>query len=73
MGIHKSLTDTLMPELGTWPRSLISRNICLELSVQCLCSVTHLTKSTVEHEVNNHFSSTEAIVEYLAVSKAICE
>ncbi len=39
LGIYKPLTDTWMWKLGMRSPSLFSGNICLEFSVQCLCSV----------------------------------
>jgi hypothetical protein len=38
--IHKSLTDARMWKLGLRPRYSFSGNICFEISVFCLCSVS---------------------------------
>jgi hypothetical protein len=54
--IHVSVSDLWIPKIGhkkahrhmnveTRPRSFISGNICIEFSVQCLCSVWYKGRS----------------------------
>ncbi len=42
VGIHKSLQDSRMKKLVTRLSSFISRNICFEFSVQCICSAGYM-------------------------------